>query len=435
MHLRAQSCRKTYRCVHRRVPRGVGLALALWLCGGTAYAATADDADVPEEKKARSELEGVSAVTLKRATVFKSPRATSAVDHDELRVRPPRASGDAVSDEDGVFVQRSSYSFATPAIRGQGEGHVLVLVDGIRLNSTLTSTIAGGFGGIEAFKVKPKGAGFEIEDYHDFLKPLMPTDVEIGYDGKVYVSEFGPLKWDGSNNQGRIYTVFDPKKQADADVVGMKLLFAEGFDKLDADTLAKLLEHPDMRVRLRSQFELVKKDPMKFWRILKDSKNQLARLHAIWGIGMASAKKHELGAELVQYLGDKDAEVRCQAAKVLGQRSGIDCNAALVKLLADGGPRAQSFAAEALGRRKAKNALSSLFNSLAENNDADPWLRHALVTALANIGTGEDFLPLTNAKSKAVRLGAVLALRKLGDANVAAAAAICLYQSARAHNV
>ncbi|HRI48963.1 MAG TPA: TonB-dependent receptor [Pseudomonadota bacterium] len=148
MHLRAQSCRKTYRCVHRRVPRGAGLALAFWLSGGSAYAATADDADVPEEKKARSELEGVSAVTLKRATVFKSPRATSAVDHDELRVRPPRASGDAVSDEDGVFVQRSSYSFATPAIRGQGEGHVLVLVDGIRLNSTLTSTIAGGFGGI-----------------------------------------------------------------------------------------------------------------------------------------------------------------------------------------------------------------------------------------------------------------------------------------------
>lgn len=147
MHLRPQSCWKPYRCA-RRVELAVATALAGWLSGSLAYATPADDADIPEEKKARSELEGTSSVTLKRASIFKSPRATSAVEHDELRVRPPRATGDAVSDEDGVFVQRSSYSLATPSIRGLGEGHVLVLIDGIRLNSTITSTIAGGLGGI-----------------------------------------------------------------------------------------------------------------------------------------------------------------------------------------------------------------------------------------------------------------------------------------------
>ena len=46
-----------------------------------------------------------------------------------------------------------------------------------------------GNGGIEAFRVKPAGAGFEIDDYHDFLKPFYPTDVQVGYDGKVYVSK------------------------------------------------------------------------------------------------------------------------------------------------------------------------------------------------------------------------------------------------------
>lgn len=142
------------RILYRGVASGVGIALALAVgdvgpvaAAPTAAAAT-DDIDTPAEKKARSEIDGVSVVSLQRATVFKSPRATSAVEHDELRTRPPRATGDAVSDEDGVFVQRSSYSFATPSMRGLGEGHVLTLIDGIRLNNTLTSTIVGGLGSI-----------------------------------------------------------------------------------------------------------------------------------------------------------------------------------------------------------------------------------------------------------------------------------------------
>ena len=93
---------------------------------------TADDADVPEEKKARSELEGVSAVTLKRATVFKSPRATSAVDHDELRVRPPRAAGDAAGRaaeravwQDAVAEQGRRFGLAVAA-----QADVLVAAEG-----------------------------------------------------------------------------------------------------------------------------------------------------------------------------------------------------------------------------------------------------------------------------------------------------------------
>ena len=113
----------------------------MWLGGGTAQAADAED---ESEKKARAEIDAVNAVTLQRSTVFKSPRAATAVSHDELRIRPPRATGDALIDEDGVFVQRSSYGFANPSMRGLGNGHVLMLIDGIRLNSTITSTLAGG---------------------------------------------------------------------------------------------------------------------------------------------------------------------------------------------------------------------------------------------------------------------------------------------------
>ena len=60
--------------------------------------------------------------------------------------------------------------------------------------------------------MKPKGAGFEIDDYHDFLKPITATDAEFGYDGKLYVSDFVGLNWDGTSIGGRIFTVFDPEK-------------------------------------------------------------------------------------------------------------------------------------------------------------------------------------------------------------------------------
>ena len=285
-------------------------------------------------------------------------------------------------------------------------------------NTFLMANYAGGGGGIEAFKVKPKGAGFEIEDYHDFLKPLMPTDVEIGYDGKVYVSEFGPLKWDGSNNQGRIYTVFDPKKIGEADE--MKKLFAEGFNKQSVKALLELLGHADQRVRMRAQFELVKKDPAMFWPTLKNSKSQLARLHAIWGIGMFSSWNHEFAHGLQDYLSDPDAEVRAQSAKILGKRGNEKIDAKLLPLLKDESSRVKFFAAEALGQRKSHEAVSALFDALIANNDTDPFLRHAFTTALANIG-GEPkkYWILSAHQSKSVRLGALLALRKMNDPKVA----------------
>jgi quinoprotein glucose dehydrogenase len=183
--------------------------------------------------------------------------------------------------------------------------------------------------------------------------------------------------------------------------------------------LLVLLEHPDMRVRVRSQFELVKKDPTKFWDVLKNSKNQLARLHAIWGIGMASAKKPEFAHALQDYL-DDDAEVRCQALKVLGQRGSPAIDAKIVSMLGDGNPRVRYFAAEALGRRKCKEGVDRIFDVLRQNNNADPHLRHACVTALANFGDADAILKHAGNASAAVRLSVVLSLRKLSDPRLSA---------------
>ncbi|MBT4767801.1 MAG: glucose dehydrogenase, partial [Phycisphaerae bacterium] len=53
-----------------------------------------------------------------------------------------------------------------------------------------------------AFGVEPDGAGFEVVDIHPFVKNILCTDVEVGWDGRVYVSDW--VQGWGSSETGRI---------------------------------------------------------------------------------------------------------------------------------------------------------------------------------------------------------------------------------------
>ena len=275
-----------------------------------------------------------------------------------------------------------------------------------------------GIGGLEAFKVKPKGAGFEIVDYHDFLKPIRSTDAEFGPDGKLYVADFVDLKWDGGSAGGRIYTVFDAEKLNRPVVVETKKLFEEGFDQRPPAELAKLLAHADQRVRQRAQFALAKtgaKAIPTFTAAAKKNADVYARLHAIWGLGQVAAKDRTALAPLLELLADPEAEVRAQAAKVLGDRAEAKAADKLLPLLRDPQPRVQFFAAQALGQLKHKAATKHLFALLRANGDADPFLREAGVIALSRIGDADAIAAKATDDGAAVRLGALLALRKLSD--------------------
>ena len=290
-------------------------------------------------------------------------------------------------------------------------------------NSFIMCNYAGGRG-LEAFRVTPKGAGFEIADYHDFLVPIMATDAEFGPDGKLYVSDFVNLDWSGKSLGGRIYTVFDPEKVKSSAVQDVKKLFAEGFGKRGEAELAKLLGHADQKVRLRAQWALAKhgRGLVTLALTAAQSKNQLARLHAIWGLGqcvrfepMATA---DVSADLLALTSDADPEVRAQAAKVLGDVKHTERAPKLVGLLADPSPRVRFFAAQSLGKLQHKPAVPALFKVLAENKDADPWLRHACVAALAKIGDADAVNAKATDPSASVRLAVVLVQRRLSDKRV-----------------
>ena len=134
-----------------------------------------------------------------------------------------------------------------------------------------------------------------------------------------------------------------------------------------------------MRVRMKAQFALVRRGapaPLAA-SAARGEKSQLARIHAIWGLGQLIRTKAADASALVALLKDEDAEVRAQAAKVLGDVRAGDAATALTLLLADAEPRPRFFAAEALGRIGYRAALPAIVAMLAADNDHDVYLRHA----------------------------------------------------------
>ena len=107
-----------------------------------------------------------------------------------------------------------------------------------------------------SFKLVHAGAGYAMDDGHEFHSGVPNTDVEMGYDGKVYLADFGG-GW-VRTDAGNIYTVHDPERVKSEVVTGTVALFKAGFDQRAPSELLDLLGHADKRVRQRAQFALVK---------------------------------------------------------------------------------------------------------------------------------------------------------------------------------
>ena len=136
---------------------------------------------------------------------------------------------------------------------------------------------------IYSFAVKPKGASFEPVDGHVAFGGVLATDCEFGPDGGFYVSDWVD-GW-GLTGKGRIYRFAHADAEKNPAIAETKKILAEGFDKRSNEELAKLLEHPDMRVRQEAQFALADKGAIStLSEVALKNKNRLARLHAIWGM-------------------------------------------------------------------------------------------------------------------------------------------------------
>ncbi|MDB4316655.1 HEAT repeat domain-containing protein [Akkermansiaceae bacterium] len=273
--------------------------------------------------------------------------------------------------------------------------------------------------GMWNFGIEPNGAGFAISESSKFSWGTAVTDVDWGYDGKLYVSDF-ITGWK-SHEAGRIYTITQPGVAEDPTANEVAALFKKGFSTFDAQTLAGLLGHADMRVRLRAQYFLAgKKEALAlFTAAANQNQNELERLHGVWGLGMLARKNNDNNATsfLARLLNNKDANVRGQAAQALGESPLAD-SAILLPLLKDESIRVRALTALALSRKPHPDATAELLNILAENNNYDPYLRHAATMALISCAGADVIAALHSNESPAIRLAAVVALRRLNDDRV-----------------
>ena len=267
---------------------------------------------------------------------------------------------------------------------------------------------------VYGFRLKPEGAGFAFRDEQKILGNVLATGLEFGPEGTMYVADW--INGWGTKDRGRIWKLDVPGGTQQPLRKETRALLGEEFETKSPEELQALLGHADSRVRRKAQFALVKLGPIGQNRLLaaiQQTENQMARVHGIWGIGQLARKKLETGERLIPFLTAKDAEIRAQSAKILGDVRFRRAGNAIVPLLKDPSPRVRFFAAEALGRISYQPAVSPILEMLAENADKDLYLRHAGALALARIGDAESLVELNEHPSSAVRLAAVLALRRM----------------------
>jgi len=279
-----------------------------------------------------------------------------------------------------------------------------------------------GDGGVESFSVRAKGAGFTMNDHQDFCKPVMASDVDFGYDGKMYISVYPVSPWDRSTRGGRVYTLFDPARVNQTKVTETNSLFLAGFGALPPEQLVELLRHDDLRVRQRAQFALAdlgRASVDVLEGLASHDENRLTRLHAIWGLGQIGRIHADVFQRVSVLLNDKDSEVRAQAARVLGDASDKRFGELLRSRLTDDEPRVRFFAALALGRLQYADAIPSLFEMLRSNDGGDRYLRHAGVAALEKIGDRVQVQQYAKDTSAAVRMSVLLVQRRWSDPRIA----------------
>jgi len=276
---------------------------------------------------------------------------------------------------------------------------------------------------VHAVQVQRKGAGYEVTDNDPFISDVLTTDIDQDWDGTFLVSDW-VIGWDNTKT-GRLWRL-EPEGGVQAQSAKVLARIArEGFAKQNIDTLRGLLSHPDHRGRTEAHLALAHRGSDGLDALaatVHSDGDTMPRLHAIWGLWAMARWNAALHGDAVEVIeeagGDDDPEVRAQVAHVLGDLG--EGGETLAELVFDESPRVVAFASAGLGSTGTLDDMDAIAEVLwALEDEPDLYVRHAAVMGLAGIGDRDRLLELLNDTQPQVRLGALLALRKLRDPAVA----------------
>ncbi|KAA5544638.1 c-type cytochrome [Roseiconus nitratireducens] len=274
-----------------------------------------------------------------------------------------------------------------------------------------------------AFRTQVDGDSFQMVDSHVIGSGDPIVGIAFGPDGGLYGVDWGggyPL-----NQSGSVIRIDVPpsalSEQDRNDRESALALLSSGLDTLTAEDLVRLLANVDQRVRLRAQFALVRRERGDLLQAVAADPEalQLARLHAIWGLGQLSRSGGVDPSGLNDYLNDPDWIIRAQTAKTLGEINESDPEV-LIPLLHDEHPHVRIHAALALGRQPSGNATEVLLRQSDSLEEHQHYLRHALVTGLAACSDAQTLADQAESHSESRRLCATLALRRQESPLIAA---------------
>lgn len=293
--------------------------------------------------------------------------------------------------------------------------------------------------GIWSFRMEPDGAGMKLADARRIVRGVAATDLEFSWDGRLFVTDFGG-GWK-SHDGGRLLSLDAGEGTWRADEVkATAKLVRDGFESRGAAELSFLLRHPDFRVRLRAQLALTRK-PEALAKLAEAavSTERTVRLHGIWGLGIlarrgaaalpssgfaaipSSKLRSEAESRLTALLEDPDEEIRAQVLRTLCDATTTDSAPLPVgHLLADPSPRVRAFAALLAGKRRMAGYFGQVCTLLEQNDNRDPYLRHAGAFALQRIADDSSVLRVMSTHpSAAVRLATVVAMRRMKSPHLA----------------
>lgn len=305
-------------------------------------------------------------------------------------------------------------------------------------------------GGVRYFELKPDGAGFTVDNPAEYLRNnspeerkgkllwnLYPTDVDFSPGiGGVFVLDW--IRGWEKTGQGRIYRLHDTAVDGDPLIAETGRLLADGIEHSSETELVSLLRHRDQRVRNEAHFRVAEQEGQAaragrpsgrspLFAAALAGTNLTARLHALWAIGIVADRRARSGktnaapgegdyayfAPLVRLLDDATAEVRAQTATLAAACPMPNAVEKLVSLLKDPSARVRFCAAQSLGRLARPESTLPLLDLLRTDAGKDPSIRHAAVVALMSIGDKPALRAAAHDGSASVRLGVLLAMRRL----------------------